>query len=231
VVVFGASGRTGRLLVEQALAAGHAVTAFVRDPARLPVTHARLRVVRGDVRDPQRVAEAVAGQDAVLSALGPNKPEFDAMALGARHILAAMGRHGVRFGIAQYLAAEVAARGAVAVPLELPAAAVGELAAKGARRAWSVATADAAGHDETATSTHAGVPSAPVAPTACAPRWRCAGLPLKAAETLALATRLSPRPHPYGAAGVNNGAAWPEDLPNLRISDPAQPLPQAVARR
>jgi hypothetical protein len=46
---------------------------------------------------------------------------------------------------------------------------------------------------------------------------------------VALATRLSPRPHPYGAAGVNNGAAWPEDLPNLWIADPAQPLPQSVA--
>lgn len=45
---------------------------------------------------------------------------------------------------------------------------------------------------------------------------------------IALATRLTPRPHPFGTAAVNNGAAWPEDLPNLWISDPAQPLPQAV---
>lgn len=96
VAIFGASGQTGRQLVEQALAHGHEVTAFVRDPARLPVRHERLRVVQGDVQDAGKVEEAVAGQDAVLSALGPAKPAFNSMTLGARHILAAMKRHGVR---------------------------------------------------------------------------------------------------------------------------------------
>jgi putative NADH-flavin reductase len=96
VVVFGASGQTGRLLVEQALAAGHEVTAFVRDPAKLSLQHERLRVVQGDVQDAGAVAGAVAGQDAVLSALGPAKPAFNSMTLGARHILAGMREHGVR---------------------------------------------------------------------------------------------------------------------------------------
>lgn len=96
VVIFGASGQTGRILVDQALAAGHAVTAFVRDSARLPVAHPRLRVVQGDVRDGAAVAGAIAGQDAVLSALGPNRPDFDAMTRGVRHILAAMEQHAVR---------------------------------------------------------------------------------------------------------------------------------------
>ena len=77
VVIFGASGRTGRLLVEQALAAGHEVTAFVRDPARLPIRHERLRVAQGDVNDAPAVDAAVAGQHAVLSALAPAKPGFD----------------------------------------------------------------------------------------------------------------------------------------------------------
>jgi putative NADH-flavin reductase len=48
-VVFGASGRTGILLVQQALEAGHHVTAFVRTPSRLPIQHERLIVVAGDV--------------------------------------------------------------------------------------------------------------------------------------------------------------------------------------
>lgn len=39
LAVFGATGGTGRQLVEQALAQGHEVTAVVRDPARLPVEH------------------------------------------------------------------------------------------------------------------------------------------------------------------------------------------------
>src|SRR5688572_18093218 len=96
IVVFGASGQTGRLLVEQALAAGHEVTALVRDPSKLAVRHERLRVLQGDVQDAGAVAGAVAGQDAVLSALGPAGPAFTSMTLGARHILAAIEQHGVR---------------------------------------------------------------------------------------------------------------------------------------
>lgn len=96
LVIFGASGATGRQLVEQALAAGHEVTAFVRDTTKLDIRHERLRTVKGDVADAGAVAQAVVGQDAVLSALGPAKPDFNAMTLGARHILDAMRQHGVR---------------------------------------------------------------------------------------------------------------------------------------
>ena len=98
VLVVGATGRTGRLLVEQALARGYAVTAFVRNPSRLGIEHARLRVVRGDVLDPASVDDAVRGQDAVLCALGharylgPSRILSD----GTRHIVRAMERQGVR---------------------------------------------------------------------------------------------------------------------------------------
>jgi len=55
----------------QALEAGHAVTAFVRNPAALAASGERLRVVAGDAtRDKARIAEAVRGQDVVVSALG-----------------------------------------------------------------------------------------------------------------------------------------------------------------
>jgi len=70
ILVLGASGPTGRHVVDQALQQGHDVTAFVRDPARLPVQHARLRVVAGDATDPDAVRQAVRGQDAVISTLG-----------------------------------------------------------------------------------------------------------------------------------------------------------------
>jgi len=70
ILVLGASGPTGRHVVDQALQQGHDVTAFVRDPARLPVQHARLRVVAGDATDPDSVRQAVRGQDAVISTLG-----------------------------------------------------------------------------------------------------------------------------------------------------------------
>src|SRR4051794_39698374 len=67
IAVFGANGATGRLLTKQALAAGHAVTAVTRRPEEFPIRDARLQVMRGDVFDLASVAQAVAGQDAVLS--------------------------------------------------------------------------------------------------------------------------------------------------------------------
>ncbi|WP_433546171.1 NAD(P)-dependent oxidoreductase [Streptomyces sp. CA-294286] len=70
LTVFGATGGVGREIVQQALAAGHEVTAVVRDPARCTVKGERLTVFRSDVSDPEQLREAVAGRDAVLSGLG-----------------------------------------------------------------------------------------------------------------------------------------------------------------
>lgn len=55
LTIFGASGATGRRLVEQALDAGHTVTAVVRDPARLPIRHQRLKLGVADVLDPAAI--------------------------------------------------------------------------------------------------------------------------------------------------------------------------------
>ena len=74
LLVFGATGGTGRRIVQQALQQGHVVTAFAREPKKIPLTHANLRVVRGDVLNPDSVESAVAGQEAVLSALGVRLP-------------------------------------------------------------------------------------------------------------------------------------------------------------
>src|SRR5690349_8652450 len=63
ITLFGATGRTGRRVVEYALAEGHDVTAYVRDPARLATSDARLHVAVGDVLDAASVAEAVEGSD------------------------------------------------------------------------------------------------------------------------------------------------------------------------
>lgn len=73
LTIFGATGATGTALASQALAAGHDVTAVVRDPRRLKVAaHPRLRVVTGDVMDPGSIAPATDGADAVISAVGPH---------------------------------------------------------------------------------------------------------------------------------------------------------------
>ncbi len=58
LAVFGAAGRTGRLLVDMALDGGHEVAASVRNREKLAVEHERLSVVEGDARDPERVQEA-----------------------------------------------------------------------------------------------------------------------------------------------------------------------------
>ena len=70
IVIFGANGQTGRLLTEQALAAGHRVVAATRRPDDFPLSDPKLTVAAVDVRDAAVVTEVVAGVDAVLSTLG-----------------------------------------------------------------------------------------------------------------------------------------------------------------
>jgi putative NADH-flavin reductase len=74
LLVFGASGKTGREVVRQALARGFDVTGFVRDTARLPLAHANLRLVKGDITDPKAVARVVSGHTGVISTLGVGTP-------------------------------------------------------------------------------------------------------------------------------------------------------------
>jgi len=97
VIVFGATGDTGRWIIRRAVQEGHDVTAFVRDPGRMRVVQDRVKVARGDVLDATAVDGAVAGQDAVLSALGSTaRNPAPVLSTGVRHILDAMERHRVR---------------------------------------------------------------------------------------------------------------------------------------
>jgi uncharacterized protein YbjT (DUF2867 family) len=70
LVVLGATGGTGRIVVEQALAAGHTVTALVRSPERLTLRNPNLHVIAGQATDPSAVARALDGSDALISTLG-----------------------------------------------------------------------------------------------------------------------------------------------------------------
>jgi putative NADH-flavin reductase len=69
ITVFGASGRTGRSVVEQALEQGHEVVPFVRDASGLPSSGQRIDLHEGDARDAEAVTEAIRGSDAVVSVL------------------------------------------------------------------------------------------------------------------------------------------------------------------
>ena len=95
LLVFGATGGTGRQCVDQALAQGHQVTAFVRQPEALTVQHPDLTIIQGDITNQGAVQRAMPGQDVVISALGTRGGPA-VLPEGTRNILEAMAAHGVR---------------------------------------------------------------------------------------------------------------------------------------
>jgi putative NADH-flavin reductase len=102
ILVIGATGGTGRRLVELALARGHDVTALVRNPAATGIGHPNLRLVRGDVMDPAAVARIMPGHDAVISTLGaPAMRTGRVRSDGSRNIVQAMERAGIRRFVCQ----------------------------------------------------------------------------------------------------------------------------------
>jgi uncharacterized protein YbjT (DUF2867 family) len=98
IVVFGANGSTGRMLVSQALAARHEVIAVTRRPDAFPQEHVNLTVAGADVLGESAVDAVVSGADAILSTLGVpfGRHPVTVHSVGTRNILAAMGHHGVR---------------------------------------------------------------------------------------------------------------------------------------
>lgn len=100
LALFGATGHVGRLILDQALAAGHTVAAFTRDRTRLPLPSPQLRVIEGMLEDGESVPETLMGADAVLVALAAGHgtlTAFDEAALyrmediGPRRIVSMVG--------------------------------------------------------------------------------------------------------------------------------------------
>ncbi|QRN94201.1 SDR family oxidoreductase [Archangium violaceum] len=108
VIVFGATGGTGRATVRELLEGGHEVTAFSRHADQLGLSSARLHLVSGDALRPEDVERAVSGQNAVVVALGVNDNPLKVRLLhrsrtpthvcsgGTRNIIQAMHHQGVR---------------------------------------------------------------------------------------------------------------------------------------
>jgi len=98
VTVFGATGGTGKQVVDQALAAGHKVTAVARNPEAIDGDRDGLTVVQGDVLDAESVAKAIAGCDAVISVLGvaDRKQPTTVYSDGIANMVAAMAEGGPR---------------------------------------------------------------------------------------------------------------------------------------
>lgn len=101
IIVIGASKGTGALCVKDALARGHAVTAFARSPEKLGVTHPKLTLHKGDFFDPAAVSAAMPGHDAVIvTASAPKLSDFKTnptyFSAGTRNVIDAMKQHGVK---------------------------------------------------------------------------------------------------------------------------------------
>ncbi|MAT99003.1 MAG: NmrA family transcriptional regulator [Anaerolineaceae bacterium] len=96
LTIFGATGGTGQELVKQALADGHVVTVYVRNPDKVTQEMPQLTVIQGNMNEPENIEQAIAGADAILSALGPtnNTPERP-LTTGMAHIVTAMKKNGV----------------------------------------------------------------------------------------------------------------------------------------
>ncbi len=98
LVVFGASGQTGRLLVEQALGLGHEVTVYVRREGAFEEGRKGLTVVTGQLNDTAKLGQAITGADVCISTLGGNSlskrnPEITS---GISNIVTAMESAGVK---------------------------------------------------------------------------------------------------------------------------------------
>ena len=79
IALYGATGKAGRRILEELVSRGHRVTAIVRDPAKIPEPEPGVTVTRDDLSDPRKIAAAVNGAEAVVSAYAPpaDEPEAD----------------------------------------------------------------------------------------------------------------------------------------------------------
>jgi len=91
IIIFGATGGTGRELLKQSLAEGHQVTAFVRNPDKLNITHENLSVFQGDVLNYDDVDTAVQDHTGVFCCLGmPASDKSELRTAGTLNIVKAM---------------------------------------------------------------------------------------------------------------------------------------------
>lgn len=115
ILIFGATGGTGKQLVLQGLAQGHGITAFVRNPSLLQIQHTHLRVVKGSIVADSDLDSAMKGQNAVISALGNKTKKVllksnTTISEGLKRILEAMERNKVKrlvflssFGVSEHI--------------------------------------------------------------------------------------------------------------------------------
>ena len=100
LIIFGATGSIGHQVVNQALAQGHLVTAFVRNVEKVGIHHENLQIKQGNVMDPKSVESAIQGHEAVLVSIGAGR-KGTVRSEGTRNIISAMEKVGVHRLICQ----------------------------------------------------------------------------------------------------------------------------------
>ena len=97
IAVFGGTGGTGRQIIEQALDAGHQISALVRDPNRLSEASKQANIIVGDVLNAQKVCETISGADAVAVSLGGriDSPE-NTVSQGTKNVITCMHELGIK---------------------------------------------------------------------------------------------------------------------------------------
>lgn len=96
IAIFGATGGTGKQLIQQALGAGYEVVAYARNPSKLDIRHEHLKVIQGELADAALIESAVSGVDVVISALGPRGgSKGRPVTQGMKNIIVSMKKQGV----------------------------------------------------------------------------------------------------------------------------------------
>lgn len=70
ITIFGASGKTGKAFINQALEKGHEIKAFVRNRDKLPIIHPKLEIIEGELNEEEKLSKAILGSDVCISTLG-----------------------------------------------------------------------------------------------------------------------------------------------------------------
>jgi putative NADH-flavin reductase len=98
LIIFGATGGTGKEVVKQALEAGNTVTIVIRHPLSFPIQHTNLKIVQGDVLDRSSFESEIQGKDAVVSCLGVGRSREPTVlySAGIQNIISAMELAGVQ---------------------------------------------------------------------------------------------------------------------------------------
>jgi Trk K+ transport system NAD-binding subunit len=97
ITIFGGTGETGLQLIQKALANGHNITVYARTPSKIPFQNEKLKIIKGELTETEKIEMAIKNTDTVISVLGPDsKTKGLVIADGIKNIIASMEKLGVR---------------------------------------------------------------------------------------------------------------------------------------